>query len=108
MAELTYFSVISRVDGSSGKRRITIHPKIEGGRRSTDVHQVNEGGPPDTGDGANLFSSRGRACKAYSALRVDRIMSGLPLNADISSASGLSDHALTPHFRCPDHPVTGP
>ena len=41
MAELTYFSVISRVDGSSGKRRITIHPKIEGGRRSTDVHQVN-------------------------------------------------------------------
>ena len=52
MAELTYFSVISRVDGSSGKRRITIHPKIEGGRRSTDVHQVNEGGPPDTGDGA--------------------------------------------------------
>jgi hypothetical protein len=62
MAELTYFSVISRVDGSSGKRRITIHPKIEGGRRSTDVHQVNEGGPPDTGDGANLFSSRGRAC----------------------------------------------
>ena len=61
MAELTYFSVISRVDGSSGKRRITIHPKIEGGRRSTDVHQVNEGGPPDTGDGANLFSSRGRA-----------------------------------------------
>ena len=64
MAELTYFSVISRVDGSSGKRRITIHPKIEGGRRSTDVHQVNEGGPPDTGDGANLFSSRGRACDA--------------------------------------------
>jgi hypothetical protein len=35
MAELTYFSVISRVDGSSGKRRMTIHPKIEGGRRST-------------------------------------------------------------------------
>ena len=34
------------------KRRITIHPKIEEGRRSTDVHQVNEaGGPPDTGDG---------------------------------------------------------
>lgn len=23
---------------------------------------MNEGGPPDTGDGANLFSSRGRAC----------------------------------------------
>ena len=68
MAELTYFSVISRVDGSSGKRRITIHPKIEGGRRSTDVHQVNEGGPPDTGDGANLFSSRGRACDAMAAL----------------------------------------
>ena len=28
--------------------------------------------------------------------------------SSISSASGLSDHALTPHFRCPDHPVTGP
>jgi hypothetical protein len=64
MAELTYFSVISRVDGSSGKRRITIHPKIEGGPPLHDVHQVNEGGPPDTGDGANLFSSRGRACDA--------------------------------------------
>ena len=25
-----------------------------------------------------------------------------------SSPSGLSDHALTPHFRCPDRPVTGP
>ena len=60
MAELTYFSVISRVDGSSGKRRITIYPKIEGGRRSTDVHQVNEGGPPDTGDGSG--------CPSFAAL----------------------------------------
>ena len=77
MAELTYFSVISRVDGSSGKRRITIHPKIEGGRRSTDVHQVNEGGPPDTGDGANLFSSRGRACDVIQVIHLPELPSVL-------------------------------
>ena len=34
---------------------------------------MNEGGPPDTGDGANLFSSRGRACDRET--RAERFMS---------------------------------
>ena len=42
----------------------------------------------------------GHACHSSATTRSRR--------SSISSSSGLSDHALTPHFRCPDHPVTGP
>jgi 3-oxoacyl-[acyl-carrier-protein] synthase-3 len=34
---------------------------------------VNEGGPPDTGDGANLFSSRGRGVPQECGVTADQV-----------------------------------
>ena len=53
---------------------------------------MNEGGPPDTGDGANLFSSRGRACEGDGAgVKIQMVCDELGPRREAQQAADLFD-----------------